>query len=128
MPHSAELLGVKGFKPSMLVGASMPYASPELLEAFQGHRYSDMKFEPDIYAFGCVLWECLHWRRIWAEMSKGELIRRVLLGERPDVDKAISKAHHRTIACIRMCWTSDPLLRPPISDTLAKISDMNGIE
>jgi serine/threonine protein kinase len=123
MPHSAEHMGVKVFKPSILSGVSLRYASPERLRAFFNQSTCETKYEPDVYAFGCVLWDCMHWTFVWKDLDTVKLKERVLAGDRPEIDGSISTQHPLLADCMRKCWTQDYTLRPSMEDVLQVLAE-----
>ncbi|CAM9386314.1 unnamed protein product [Ectocarpus sp. 8 AP-2014] len=98
-------------KPREMVGMSLPWAAPEVLN----RRGSS--FEGDVYSFGVVVWECLSREVPWKGVAGvDKLVLAVTAGERPPVPES---APPDIAALAKACWIHDPGARPTFKEVLA---------
>ncbi|CBN73944.1 Two component regulator three Y domain protein/ leucine rich repeat-containing protein [Ectocarpus siliculosus] len=100
-------------KPREMVGMSLPWAAPEVLN----RRGSS--FEGDVYSFGVVVWECLSREVPWKGVAGvDKLVLAVTAGERPPIPE---NAPHDIAALAEACWVHDPAARPTFKKNVRKI-------
>ncbi|CAM9968517.1 unnamed protein product [Ectocarpus sp. 6 AP-2014] len=98
-------------KPREMVGMSLPWAAPEVLN----RRGSS--FEGDVYSFGVVVWECLSREVPWKGVAGvDKLVLAVTAGERPPIPES---APHDIATLAKACWVHDPSARPTFKKVLA---------
>lgn len=88
----------------MILGTT-PYMSPEQA------RGKPVDRRTDVWAFGCVLFECLSGRQAFVGETATDVIARILERE-PDWDRIPSAAPPRLRDLLRRCLTKDPDERP----------------
>ncbi|CAM9398006.1 unnamed protein product, partial [Ectocarpus fasciculatus] len=98
-------------KPREMIGMSLPWAAPEILN----RRGSS--FEGDVYSFGVVVWECLSREVPWKGVAGvDKLVLAVTAGERPPIPQ---NAPHDIAALAKACWAHKPAARPKFKKVLA---------
>jgi serine/threonine protein kinase len=114
---------VKYLKPFNYIGASMPYASPELLLAFADKHAadnllsnSDVAPKVDIYAFGMTLYEMLTGLVPWSSVDNYRI--KVAKGERPELSDAIAERCPDLIVTMKRLWSQNPADRPAAAELL----------
>ncbi|CAM9968731.1 unnamed protein product [Ectocarpus sp. 6 AP-2014] len=98
-------------KPREMIGMSLPWAAPEVLN----RRGSS--FKGDVYSFGVVVWECLSREVPWKGVAGvDKLVLAVTAGERPPIPE---NASHDIAALAKACWVQNPAARPTFKKVLA---------
>ncbi|CBN73941.1 Putative Leucine Rich Repeat Protein Kinase (Partial), partial [Ectocarpus siliculosus] len=98
-------------KPREMIGMSLPWAAPEVLN----RRGSS--FKGDVYSFGVVVWECLSREVPWKGVAGvDKLVLAVTAGERPPIPE---NAPHDIATLAEACWVHDPAARPTFKKVLA---------
>ncbi|KCV68066.1 TKL protein kinase [Fonticula alba] len=89
---------------------SVPYAGPEVIQAFQRSVPLDRGhfFPADVYAASVMLYECLTRAAPWPGMNIGEIMAAVLGGSRPVISPLAGSAAD----LVQAGWQEDPGRRP----------------
>ena len=142
-----ELLGVKEFRAAKVRGASLPYASPEVMKrlyaeqkaAKEGRGDDDAPFkekdrdnEPlaksDVYSFSITMFEIMVRGRAWPmSWDQKKIIKGVIEGLRPEFPKNVVKvgqkdaAIGRLISIIEAGWRQAPAMRPSAAEQLKQL-------
>jgi mitogen-activated protein kinase kinase kinase len=129
---------VKSFRTVKILGASAPFAAPEVFQRLRqdGHvsidsSHVDVLKAADTYAFSITLWEMITKRKAWKQVRTYEGIEtRVLSGERPEFPEETQKlcSEDKLLAglvkIVAFTWCQDPLARwsmSQVSDELQQL-------
>src|SRR5262249_20461169 len=103
--HDGDAAGVEG-----TIAGTWAYVSPECLTRDEDHR-------ADVFAFGCVLYECLAGRRAFSGDTTADAPAAVL-GREPDWSALPSATPARIRTLLSDCVAKDPVRRP---DDMARV-------
>ncbi|KAI3633470.1 hypothetical protein MIR68_008417 [Amoeboaphelidium protococcarum] len=134
-----SLLRVKAYQKSRIKGASLVYAAPEVLLAFQNNLDIDEIAEPerikagDVYAFSMVVYELTQRRIPWWDVDDlEEISRSVMTGVRPKLGKSLYERAQTDpylnliISIMERCQHQDPFQRMSFSSVVDEIGERLG--
>jgi serine/threonine protein kinase len=85
-------------------------------EVFEGTKYDE---KADVYSFGMLLFEIICREVPFEDQHVAEVARKIMRGERPDLDAVPPDCPGRLQNLMINCWDHDPTLRPSSSAVLA---------
>lgn len=79
----------------------------------------------DVFSFGILMYEVYVGKRIYAGLSRGQILDRVNAGSRPSFPPTTPPKFSSLAA---LCWAQDPAVRPPFSTVASFLEEMLGPE
>jgi hypothetical protein len=102
---------VKGYAVKMIKGATLIYASPEIIRSLMK---KSQDFSPtlksDVYSIGILSFEILGRKKPWENFDKNK----VVAGQRPRIEGL--NVPENTKKMIVKCWSNDPTARPTMEE------------
>ena len=126
-PVNPEFYGVKMFKRSAVIGASAPYAAPEVFIKLNDQSGEISEYDHpeivkagDVYAMGVVMYEVMTRRIPWTELKVDydKIEKAAMNGSRPHLPEEVvrrwsaDRYGQEHIKLMKSCWTQKPLERP----------------
>jgi serine/threonine-protein kinase CTR1 len=92
------------------------FTAPEMFHENPPNRSTD------VYSFGIMMWEVLSGGEIpYFGLSKASVIKSVLEGTRPDLEKIIEETPQEAVFLMKNCWEENPLKRPSMKEVVERL-------
>ncbi len=77
----------------------------------------------DVYSFSAILWEMLHRKTVWEDLSMGDIEMAVRNSQRPPITvPRDSDVINILVNIMTACWEQNPASRPSFSLLVSKLS------